>query len=101
MSSWHSSCCWLRGSYGVFVAVDLFMLFFFYELAIFPMYLLIAGWGWVKLREYAAMKLTLYILIGSVVAIVGAVAMYFAAAASSSAGAGDFPSRNRVGYLTR
>ncbi len=69
----------VAGVYGVFVAVDLFMLFFFYELAIFPMYLLIAGWGWVKLREYAAMKLTLYILIGSVVAIVGAVAMYFAA----------------------
>ncbi|MBC7870403.1 MAG: NADH-quinone oxidoreductase subunit M, partial [Chitinophagaceae bacterium] len=60
---------------GVFVAIDLFQLFFFYELAIFPMYLLIAGWGWVKLREYAAMKLTLYILIGSVVALVGAIAM--------------------------
>lgn len=70
----------VAGVFGVFVAVDLFMLFFFYELAIFPMYLLIAGWGWVKLREYAAMKLTLYILIGSVFAIIGAVAMYFAAA---------------------
>ena len=35
------------------------------------MYLLIAGWGWVKLREYAAMKLTLYILVGSVFALVG------------------------------
>lgn len=69
----------VAGVFGVFVAVDLFMLFFFYELAIFPMYILIATWGWVKLREYAAMKLTLYILIGSVFAIVGAVAMYFAA----------------------
>jgi len=69
----------VAGVYGVFIAVDLFMLFFFYELAIFPMYLLIAGWGWIKLREYASMKLTLYILIGSVVAIVGAVAMYFTA----------------------
>ena len=71
----------VAGVYGVFIAVDLFMLFFFYELAIFPMYLLIAGWGWVKLREYAAMKLTLYILVGSVFALVGAVAMYFAAGA--------------------
>lgn len=69
----------VAGVYGVFVATDLFVLFFFYELAIFPMYLLIAGWGWVKLREYAAMKLTLYILIGSVVALVGVIAMYFAA----------------------
>lgn len=67
----------VAGVLGVFVAVDLFMLFFFYELAIFPMYLLIAGWGWIRLREYASMKLTLYILIGSVVALVGVIAMYF------------------------
>lgn len=69
----------VAGVMGVFISVDLFLLFFFYELAIFPMYILIAGWGWVKLREYAAMKLTLYILVGSVVALVGAIAMYFAA----------------------
>ena len=69
----------VAGVYGVFVSIDMFLLFFFYELAIFPMYLLIAGWGWVKLREYAAMKLTLYILIGSVVALVGVIAMVITA----------------------
>lgn len=69
----------VAGVYGVFVAMDMFVLFFFYELAIFPMYLLIATWGWVKTREYAAMKLTLYILIGSVIALVGVIAMYFVA----------------------
>ncbi len=69
----------VAGVLGVFVALDMFVLFFFYELAIFPMYLLIATWGWVKLREYAAMKLTLYILIGSMVALVGVIAMYFVA----------------------
>ncbi len=69
----------VAGVYGVFLALDMFVLFFFYELAIFPMYLLIAGWGWVKLREYAAMKLTLYILIGSVVALVGVIAMVITA----------------------
>lgn len=69
----------VAGVYGVFVAIDMFVLFFFYELAIFPMYILIATWGWVKLREYAAMKLTLYILIGSVIALVGVIAMYFVA----------------------
>lgn len=69
----------VAGVYGTFIAVDLFMLFFFYELAIFPMYLLIATWGWVELREYAAMKLTLYILIGSVIALIGVIAMYFTA----------------------
>ena len=58
------------GVFGVFVSLDLFMLFFFYEIAVFPMYLLIAIWGWAKTREYAAMKLTLYLFIGSVVALV-------------------------------
>jgi NADH-quinone oxidoreductase subunit M len=65
------------GVFGVFVALDLFMLFFFYEIAVFPMYLLIAIWGWKETREYAAMKLTLYLFIGSVIALVGALAMYF------------------------
>ena len=69
----------VAGVYGVFMATDTFLLFFFYELAIFPMYLLIAGWGWKALREYASMKLTLYILIGSVVALVGILVLYFAA----------------------
>jgi len=67
----------VAGVYGVFMAIDAFLLFFFYELAIFPMYILIATWGWKVTREYAAMKLTLYILIGSVIALVGVIAMYF------------------------
>jgi NADH-quinone oxidoreductase subunit M len=66
------------GVFGVFVALDLFMLFFFYEIAVFPMYLLIAIWGWQVTREYAAMKLTLYLFVGSVVALVGALVLYFA-----------------------
>lgn len=65
------------GVFGVFVALDLFMLLFFYEIAVFPMYLLISIWGWKVTREYAAMKLTLYLFIGSVIALVGALAMYF------------------------
>ena len=67
------------GVFGVFVSLDLFMLFFFYEIAVFPMYLLIVIWGWIKTREYAAMKLTLYLFIGSVVSLVGALAMYWTA----------------------
>ena len=67
------------GVFGVFVSLDLFMLFFFYEIAVFPMYLLISIWGWKQTREYAAMKLTLYLFVGSVVALVGALAMYWTA----------------------
>ncbi len=72
------------GVFGVFVALDMFALFFFYEIAVFPMYLLIAMWGWKQTREYAAMKLTLYLFVGSVIALVGALAMYF------SSGLGTF-----------
>src|SRR5574339_316046 len=67
------------GVFGVFVSLDLFMLFFFYEIAVFPMYLLIAIWDWVVTREYAAMKLTLYLFIGSVISLVGVLAMYWVA----------------------
>ena len=67
------------GVFGVFVALDLFGLFFFYEIAVFPMYLLIAIWGWKETREYAAMKLTMYLFIGSVIALVGGLAIYFEA----------------------
>ncbi len=71
------------GVFGVFVTLDLFMLFFFYEIAVFPMYLLISIWGWKETREYAAMKLTLYLFIGSMVALIGALAMYFVAGMNS------------------
>ena len=71
------------GVFGVFVSLDLFQLFFFYEIAVFPMYLLIAIWGWKVTREYAAMKLTLYLFIGSVIAMIGGLALYFASDAQS------------------
>ena len=62
---------------GVFCSLDLFMLFFFFELAVFPKYLMIVVWGYPKTREYGGMKLTLYLFLGSVVALVGALALYF------------------------
>lgn len=65
--------------FGVFASLDLFMLFFFFELAVFPKYLMIAIWGWQKTRDYGALKLTLYLFIGSMVALVGALAIYFTA----------------------
>ena len=64
---------------GVFCSLDLFMLFFFFELAVFPKFLMIAIWGYPKTRDYGAMKLTLYLFLGSVVSLVGVLAMYFAA----------------------
>lgn len=67
----------VAGVQGVFIAVDGFLLFFFYELAVLPMYVMIVIWGWERTREYAAMKLTLYLLIGSFIALVPFLVLYF------------------------
>src|SRR6266545_6059105 len=64
------------GVYGVFVSIDLFLFFVFYELAVLPMYLLIGIWGSTR-KEYGAMKLTLYLMGGSAFIILGMVAAYF------------------------
>ena len=61
----------VAGVYGTFVTRDLFFLFFFYELAVLPMYLLIGVWGsssdfgtFLRTKEYSAMKLVLYLVAG-------------------------------------
>jgi NADH-quinone oxidoreductase subunit M len=66
----------VTGVFGVFVSLDLFFFFLFYEIAVLPMYLLIGIWGTGR-KEYAAMKLTLYLLLGSAFILVGILAVYF------------------------
>lgn len=66
----------VAGVFGVFVSLDLFFFYFFYELAVVPMYLLIGYWGSAN-REYATMKLTLYLTAGAVVALFGLLGIYF------------------------
>jgi NADH-quinone oxidoreductase subunit M len=70
----------VTGVYGVFLVRDLFFFYFSYELAVVPMYLLIGVWGSTSAtanREYAAMKLTLYLTAGAVVALAGILFLYF------------------------
>jgi NADH-quinone oxidoreductase subunit M len=67
----------VSGVFGVFMTMDMFLLFLFYEIAVLPMFILISVWGWAVTRKYAAMKLTLYLLAGSIIALVGALAIYF------------------------
>jgi NADH-quinone oxidoreductase subunit M len=69
-------CALVAGVFGVFVSLDLFFFYFFYELAVVPMYLLIGYWGSTN-REYATMKLTLYLTAGAVVALVGLLLLYY------------------------
>lgn len=91
----------VAGVFGVFVSLDLFIFFLFYEIAVLPMYLLIGIWGSTKEvpvrgpfafamrrldvggREYAAMKLTLMLLIGSAFILVGILALYTEAGGTS------------------
>lgn len=72
----------VSGVFGVFASVDLFLFFVFYELAVLPMYLLIGIWG-TGPKEYAAMKLTLMLMMGSAFILVGFLALYHASPAHS------------------
>ena len=64
------------GVFGFFISLDLFTMFLFYELAVIPMYLLIGLWGSGP-KEYAAMKLTLMLMGGSALLLVGILGIYF------------------------
>ncbi|WOK08976.1 NADH-quinone oxidoreductase subunit M [Imperialibacter roseus] len=64
------------GVFGFFISLDLFTMFLFYELAVIPMYLLIGIWG-TGPKEYSAMKLTLMLMGGSAVLMVGLLGIYF------------------------
>jgi NADH-quinone oxidoreductase subunit M len=66
----------VTGVFGVFVSLDLFFFFLFYELAVLPMYLLIGIWG-TGPKEYSALKLTLYLLVGSAFMLLALVGLYF------------------------
>ena len=73
----------IGGVYGVFLSFDLFLLFVFYEIAIVPKYFLIAIWGSTR-REYGAMKLALYSLVGSAMVLIGLLAAYATSGAQST-----------------
>ena len=64
------------GMLGVFVALDLFLFFVFWEAMLVPMYLLIGIWGGPR-KLYAAIKFFLYTLAGSVLMLLGILFLYF------------------------
>jgi len=63
---------------GVFISLDLFLFYIFWEAMLIPMYLLIGVWGGPN-RLYAAVKFFLYTLVGSVLMLIAIIAVYFAA----------------------
>jgi NADH-quinone oxidoreductase subunit M len=64
------------GMLGVFMALDFFLFFVFWEAMLVPMYLLIGIWGGPR-RLYAAIKFFLYTLLGSVLMLLGILFLYF------------------------
>ena len=70
------------GVFGFFICTDLFTMFMFYEVALIPMYLLIGVWGSGN-KEYAAMKLTLMLMGGSALLIIGILGIYFFSGATT------------------
>jgi len=63
------------GTYGAFLSLDIFFFYFFHEVAAVPVFLMIAIWGSER-REFAAMKLTLYLVAGASLALIGLLALY-------------------------
>lgn len=68
----------ITGVMGTFIAHDLFIFLLFYEVVVIPIYIMVVIWGSSKrvTKEYAGMKLTIYLLIGSAFLLVGVIALF-------------------------
>ncbi|HKW93320.1 MAG TPA: NADH-quinone oxidoreductase subunit M [Methylomirabilota bacterium] len=78
------------GMLGVFVALDLFLFYVFWEAMLIPMYLIIGVWGGPN-RIYAAIKFILYTLTGSLLMLVAILVLYFHHGAATSTYTFDLP----------
>jgi NADH-quinone oxidoreductase subunit M len=84
------------GMNGTFVALDLILFFVFWELVLIPMFFLVAIWGGPQ-RRYAAIKFLLYTLIGSVVMLLGFLALWWRSAPDPAARTFDLLALQQVG----
>jgi NADH-quinone oxidoreductase subunit M len=78
------------GMLGVFVSLDLFLFYVFWEAMLFPMYFIIGVWGGAN-RIYAAVKFVLYTMVGSVLMLVAILVLYFQHGAATGAYTFDLP----------
>ena len=106
----------VTGVYGVFISLDLFLFFLFYELAVLPMYVLIGIWGssmeiegqgpfralfkkvGVGLKEYGAMKLTLYLLAGSAFILIGILLLWVEGGRQLGGGTFDYVALSKATF---
>lgn len=85
----------VTGMLGVFVALDFFLFYVFWEVMLLPMYFLIGVWGGPR-REYAAIKFFLYTLFGSVLILLVMLALYFKTAVGGGPGVFSIPELIRL-----
>ena len=87
------------GMVGVFLALDMFLFYIFWELVLIPMYLIIGIWGGAN-RIYATIKFVLYTLVGSLLMLVAilAVAYSYQAATGTWVGAFDYLTLHAYGF---
>jgi NADH-quinone oxidoreductase subunit M len=87
------------GMFGVFVALDFFLFYIFWEVMLLPMYFLIGIWGGPR-KEYAAIKFFLYTLAGSVFMLLCMIALYYGSDAAPIADQfGDFVTKTADGVV--
>lgn len=69
----------IGGILGSFASVDIFMFFFFHEFALVPTFIMIGVWGRGPNKNYATFKITMYLVVGSMIALFGLIALYLQA----------------------
>jgi NADH-quinone oxidoreductase subunit M len=67
------------GIIGAFASLDLFFFYIFHEFALVPTFIMIGVWGRGEQKNYATFKITLYLSIGSLIALAGLIALYLQA----------------------
>jgi NADH-quinone oxidoreductase subunit M len=82
------------GMLGVFVSLDLFLFYVFWEAMLIPMYFIIGVWGGAN-RIYAAVKFVLYTMVGSVLMLVAILALYSQHGAATGTFTFDLPTLTR------
>lgn len=71
------------GILGAFASLDLFVFYFFHELALIPTFIMIGVWGTGERKNYATFQITLYLTLGSLIALLGLVMLYLKSGANT------------------
>ncbi|MCL5096360.1 MAG: NADH-quinone oxidoreductase subunit M [Candidatus Omnitrophica bacterium] len=71
------------GILGAFASLDMFFFYFFHELALVPTFIMIGVWGRGERKNYATFQITLYLTLGSLLVLIGLIALYLRSGANT------------------